>query len=142
MKRLLVIVLSAAATVGCGLVQAADNPADDGMNAIAHGRHIVEGIGMCNDCHTAVLENGQPDLANPLMGATLPFRPTVEMPFAEVAPQIAGLPTMTDADAVHFFMTGERPGGVPPRPPMPRYKMNRQEAEAVVAYLRSLAPKE
>lgn len=96
---------------------------------------------MCNDCHTPVLENGQLDEANRLMGAVLPFRPNSEMPWAEVAPQIAGLPTMTDDDAIHFFMSGERPGGVPPRPPMPRYRMSRDEAEAVVAYLRSLGSK-
>jgi len=130
----------AVVAITAGGLWSADQP-DDRAGKIAQGRHIVEGVAMCHDCHTAMLEDGQPDFANALMGATLSFRPTGEAPFAEVAPQVAGLPTMTDDEAVHFFMTGQRPGGVPPRPPMPRYKMARDEAEAVVAYLRSIAPK-
>ena len=35
-------------------------------------------------------------------------------------------------------MTGLAPNGQPARPPMPQYKMNRADAEAVVAYLESL----
>lgn len=132
----------ASGAVACGVLLAADKSSSDAeLSAkIERGRHIVEGVAMCHDCHTAMLEDGQPDMANALMGATLLFRPTIEIPWADVAPMIAGLPTMKDEEAVHFLMTGQRPGGVPPRPPMPRYKMTRDEAEAVVAYLRSLAP--
>ena len=39
---------------------------------------------------------------------------------------------------MQFFMTGLAPNGQPARPPMPQYKMNRADAEAVVAYLKSL----
>jgi mono/diheme cytochrome c family protein len=139
-KQLIPLVVTGLA-VG-GALWAAEQSTADQDAKLARGRHIVEGVAMCHDCHTAMLEDGQPDFANALMGATLPFRPTVEMPWAEVAPQVAGLPTMSDEEAVHFFMTGQRPGGVPPRPPMPRYKMSRDEAEAVVAYLRSALPQE
>lgn len=140
-KSALVVVTAAVVVAVGGVLWAADQPEDQAAK-LAHGRHIVEGVAMCHDCHTAMLADGKPDMANALMGATLSFRPTIDMPFAEVAPQVAGLPTMSDEEAVHFFMTGQRPGGVPPRPPMPRYMMARAEAEAVVAYLRSLAPKE
>jgi mono/diheme cytochrome c family protein len=137
----LVVVATAVGVAVGGVLWAADQ-SEDSAAKLARGRHIVEGVAMCHDCHTAMLPDGQPDTGNALMGATLPFRPTIDMPFAEVAPQVAGLPTMSDDEAVHFFMTGQRPGGVPPRPPMPRYMMARDEAEAVVAYLRSLARKE
>ncbi len=57
-----------------------------------------------------------------------------------VAPKIAGLPNgFTADDTVHFLMTGERPQGRPaPLPPMPAYRLERADAEAVTAYLRSL----
>jgi mono/diheme cytochrome c family protein len=138
------IAVAALAVTGCGEKSSAVanvSPADAQAAKLERGKHLIEGLGMCHDCHTATGEKGEPDMSRALMGATLPFRPTIDIPWADVAPAVAGLPTMNDADAVHFFMTGERPGGVPPRPPMPRYRMAREEAEAVVAYLRSLAPK-
>nr|WP_218280320.1 cytochrome c [Verrucomicrobium spinosum] len=38
------------------------------------------------------------------------------------------------------MMTGKRPSGAPVMPPMPQIRLKRDEAEAVVAYLRSLKP--
>jgi hypothetical protein len=62
------------------------------------------------------------------------------MPWAGAAPRIAGLPAGYSAeDLVHFLMTGERPHGLPPPlPPMPPYRMNREDAEAAVAFIQSL----
>jgi mono/diheme cytochrome c family protein len=139
MKRSLLVTpaLLALMFTGCGPAATTS----DSSAKIARGKHLVEGIGMCHDCHTPTGANGEPDMARALTGATLPFRPTIDIPWTDIAPAVAGLPTMNDADAVRFFMTGDRPGGVPARPPMPRYKMAQDEAEAVVAYLRSLAPK-
>ena len=59
---------------------------------------------------------------------------------APKAPNIAGLPGWETADAVKFLMTGTAFNGLPARPPVPQYRMNKQDAEAVVAYLGSLAP--
>ena len=95
---------------------------------------------MCTDCHAQRLPSGEFDRNNWLLGGALPFRPTVDMPWAEVALPIAGLHGYTDEQAVKFLMTGERPSGIPVRPPMPVYRMTRDEAEAVVAYLRSVSP--
>jgi hypothetical protein len=38
------------------------------------------------------------------------------------------------------MMTGIAFNGLPARPPMPQYRFNQQDAEAIVAYLKSLAP--
>jgi hypothetical protein len=38
------------------------------------------------------------------------------------------------------MMTGIASNGLPVRPPMPQYRFNQQDAEAIVAYLRSVAP--
>ena len=106
---------------------------------IERGRHLVENIAMCADWHSMRNPDGSFDPTCWLAGSALGFTPTVEMPWAPAAPAISGLPTMTDEEAVRFFMTGNRPTGVPVLPPMPAYRMSRDEAEAVVAYLRSLS---
>jgi hypothetical protein len=66
------------------------------------------------------------------------FKPTVDMPWSGVAPPIAGLPMFSEKDAVEFLMTGKLPDGRMARPPMPQFKLKKVDAEAVVAYLRSL----
>lgn len=106
---------------------------------IERGRYLVSGVGLCADCHTPMTDKG-PNMSQWLMGAPIPFNPTIEMPWAPAAPPIAGLPTMNHAQGVQFLMTGQRPDGSLPRPPMPGYRLNRDDAEAVVAYLKSLAP--
>jgi hypothetical protein len=76
-----------------------------------------------------------------LQGKKLEFAPLVPIPiWADTSPNIAGLPGWDTEKAVQFFMTGLAPNGQPARPPMPAYKMNRADAEAVVAYLQSLKP--
>jgi mono/diheme cytochrome c family protein len=102
---------------------------------VEHGRYLVHQVGMCIDCHSPRDKSGEFIEGKHLTGSQLHFVPAV-------APRIAGLPAgFTTKDTVHFLMTGERPNGRPaPLPPMPRYRMNRHDAEAVTAYLHSLAP--
>jgi mono/diheme cytochrome c family protein len=106
---------------------------------IERGRYLVENVGLCADCHTPRTEKGEFDRTRWLVGAALPFAPTVPMPWVPAAPPIAGLPSMTDAQAVTFLKTGRRPDGSLPRPPMPEFRLNDEDAQAVVAYLRSVA---
>lgn len=109
---------------------------------IARGDYLIEKIGLCADCHSPRNQRGEFIREAYLGGAPLGFAPTVPMPvWAPTAPPIAGLPTMTDAQAVKFLMTGERPDGSQPRPPMPAFRYNEEDARAAVAYLRSLAKK-
>lgn len=109
---------------------------------IERGRYIVEQVAMCSDCHSPRGETGQFIAGKEYTGSPLGFAPTVPMPaWADTAPLIAGLPNYTTEQAVKFLMTGERPTGVPVRPPMPEYRMSQADAEAVVAYLKSIKPK-
>jgi mono/diheme cytochrome c family protein len=106
---------------------------------IAHGEYLVKAIGQCGDCHTPFNDKGEFVESKWLQGKKLDFAPTMPMPvWADTSPNIAGLPGWDHAKAVQFFMTGLAPNGQPARPPMPQYKMNRADAEAVVAYLESL----
>jgi hypothetical protein len=110
--------------------------------AIAHGKYLVENVGMCNDCHTPHDEKGEPIKEQWLQGATLPFKPLVAMPvWADKTPAIAGLPGWEKDAAVKFLITGVAYNGLPGRPPMPQYRFNQTDAEAIVAYLKSLAQK-
>lgn len=114
---------------------------DHAADPIARGRHLVENVAMCVDCHTPHLPDGRLDPDKMLQGSALPFAATVPMPWAATAPAIAGLPTYPDDEAaIKFMMTGQTNHGAMPRPPMPGYRMTRDEAQAVVAFLRSLKP--
>ena len=85
-------------------------------------------------------EKGAPIQDRWMKGAVLPFKPTSPMPWADQSINIAGLPSGWKVqDAVEFLMTGKRQG-LPPIPPMPEYHLNKADAEAMAAYLRSLAP--
>jgi len=135
-SRLLLIAGLLLASVGLR----AETPAASGSDAlIARGRYLVEGVGLCADCHTPRNEKGEFVTAQWLRGAMIGFTPAMPMPvWAPVAPPIAGLPSMTDEQAVHFLMEGKRPDGSQPRPPMPPYRLNAEDARAMVAYLKSL----
>lgn len=100
------------------------------------GRYLVEKVGLCSDCHSPRDEKGQFVADRWLKGSPIPFQPTIPMPWAAASPQIAGLPTLTDEQAIHFLCTGELPGGRVPRPPMPPYRFTKEDAHDVVAYLR------
>jgi mono/diheme cytochrome c family protein len=106
---------------------------------LARGKYLVEDAGQCQDCHTPRNEKGQFVKEQWLLGAELLFKATVPMPWIAVAPPIAGLPTLTHDQAVHFLMTGERPGKPTITPPMPEYRFSKADAEAIAGYLKSLA---
>ena len=112
-------------------------PAKDAQ--IKHGQYLVERVGMCGDCHTPRNEKGELVMNSWLLGNVLEFKPMHPMPFAPVAPPIAGLPTYaTDELAVRFLETGTNAAGKMALPPMPQYRLDHEDAVSVVAYLRSL----
>lgn len=115
------------------------SPAQSGK--IARGKYIVEAVAVCGDCHTPHNEKGEPLPGKTLRGTALFFKPVAPVPvWADKAPNIAGLRGWEDDAAVKFLMTGIAYNDLPGRPPMPQYRMNREDAEAVVAYLKSLSP--
>jgi mono/diheme cytochrome c family protein len=107
---------------------------------IARGKYLVNNIATCGDCHTPTDKKGQPIRKQHLQGSVLMFKPLVEVPgWMEAAPGIAGL-NWTDEQSITFFMTGKRPNGTVAAPPMPQLRMNKADAAAVTAYLKSLKP--
>lgn len=108
---------------------------------IGRGKYLVECTSMCNDCHSPHNEKGEVIEAQRLKGAPLDFKPVVPIPvWADKAVNLVGLPGWEKDAAIKFFMTGLAANGLPARPPMPQYRFNERDAEAIVAYLQSLAP--
>ena len=130
-----VLSLGLVAWSGAGLLRAQSAPDD---TQIQRGKYLVENVSMCADCHTPRDDNGQFDHTQWLQGNVLDIKPDHPMPFAAVAPPIAGLPGFTDEKAVKFLETGIDLTGKPAMWPMPQFRFNHDDAVAVVAYLRSL----
>jgi len=108
--------------------------------SVARGKYLVEQVGLCGDCHTPRNDNGEFIKEQWLKGATLDFKPIAPVPvWVDKAPAIAGLPGWEKDAAIRFLMTGVASNGLPSRPPMPQYRFNVQDAQAIVAYLKSLA---
>jgi mono/diheme cytochrome c family protein len=105
---------------------------------IQRGKYLVENVAVCAECHTPKTDKGDYDRTQWLAGNLLDFKPTVLMPFAAVAPPIAGMPGFTDEQALKFLETGIDLTGKRAMPPMPPYRFNHDDALAVLAYLRSL----
>lgn len=105
--------------------------------AVARGEYLVKNVAMCGDCHSARDQSGQIIESKWLQGQVLPFKATVPIPWADRSPNIAGLKGLSDDKAIRLLM-GEKVLKL--RPPMPEYALSKEDATAVVAYLRSLAP--
>ncbi len=141
MKTRMILAMAAAllAITIVGHSAAAQGKSGSKQRQIAHGEYLVKAIGQCGDCHSPMNAKGEFIPGQWLQGKKLEFAPTVAMQvWADTSPNIAGLPGWDHEKAIEFFMTGLAPNGQPARPPMPMYKMNRADAEAVVAYLESL----
>jgi mono/diheme cytochrome c family protein len=113
--------------------------ATSGGGDVARGKYIVEDVAMCGTCHTPRFSNGELDHSRWLAGASVPYlpaQPTSDWPIQ--APRIAGRPPATDAQMITLLTTAVWTNGEPLKDPMPKFHMTRADAEAVLAYLKSL----
>jgi len=99
--------------------------AQDGK--IQRGKYLTEEVAKCQECHTARLPSGELDRAAWLKGG--------------IGPDITrGGKLWKDRGEkgmLRFLETGERHGHAAANP-MPPYKLRHDDAEAIVAYLKSL----
>jgi len=113
--------------------------------AIARGKYLV-GIASCHDCHTPGYFLGKPDMARFLGGSEVGF----EIPGLGVfhGPNLTpdketGLGGWTDAQILTALQKGTTPNGRMLAPIMPWHafaNLTPQDAQAVVAFLRSIPP--
>ena len=116
---------------------AANAAAQEGL--VARGKYLVDNVGMCSECHTARDAEGNLDNSRYLQGAPTWIAPVHPMTnWAWRAPALAGLEGFTDVQAETVLEQGVGPNGIAIQPPMHVYHMNHADAQAIVAYLRSL----
>jgi mono/diheme cytochrome c family protein len=122
------------------LAQEAQRPNPDRAGASARGKYIVENVAMCGECHTPRDESGRLLRARYLEGAPNPVKapPFSRISWAARAPAIVGLPGYTAEQGVRLLTEGLTADGRYPSAPMPAFRLTRADAEAVVAYLKSL----
>ena len=105
----------------------------------ARGKYIVEEVALCINCHTPRDRNGEIERSKLLMGAPVFFQPAQPMPdWPQVCPRIGGTPPGTDDEMITLLTTGIWKYGQPLRQPMPRFHMTREDAQAVLEYLKSM----
>jgi hypothetical protein len=90
-----------------------------------------------------MLPTGQPDSSRFLKGATLGFQPIQPIPkWNTKAPDLTQQGRLWknwgETGLLKFLQTGIGPRGHGADPPMPAYKFNAQDAESIVAYLKTL----
>jgi mono/diheme cytochrome c family protein len=118
--------------------QAQNHPNQSGE---ARGKYIVEDLSRCGQCHTPRDDKGNPDRSRWLQGAAVWLKsaePVGDWPLQ--APRIGGALPGTDEEMVKLLTTGVWNTGKYLRPPMPQFRMTREDAEAVIAYLKSVQP--
>jgi mono/diheme cytochrome c family protein len=138
-----------AAAIGASLLFSREAPAQAPPKAstaapaakgdIDRGRYLVEDVGMCEECHTPRDAEGNLDESRRLQGASIwivPVHPTTN--WANRAPALAGFPGFSDDQGAQILEKGIGPNGLAIQPPMHIYHMTPADAQAVIAYLRSL----
>ncbi|HXW61275.1 MAG TPA: c-type cytochrome [Candidatus Acidoferrales bacterium] len=108
--------------------------------SIERGRYLVENVAMCEECHTPRDNNGNLDESRRLQGAAIWIVPVHRMTnWANRAPALAGFEQFTEEQGEQILEKGIGPNGLQLQPPMHIYHMTHADAQAVIAYLRSLS---
>ena len=119
-------------------------PPPSAAAVVDRGRYIVEDVALCGRCHTPVDGAGKRDRFRWLMGGQVALENPLKTAgdWAIVAPRLAGAPPGTDAEFITLMMTGVSRRGHPLREPMPQFRLTRADAEAVLAYLKAVGPRQ
>lgn len=105
---------------------------------IARGRYLVERVAMCGECHSTRDQAGVIVSDTFLMGGAMPAQVPWVADWPVQVPRIAGLPGYSDVEALHLLMDGAiKRNGIQARAPMPRFRMTRDDAADVIAFLRT-----
>ena len=134
------VLLVAAATTLAALSVGLGSPASEsGPEAVERGRYLTHDVAMCVQCHSPRDDRGEIRRGEEFSGARIPVAsPFPGPPWAVQAPNLRGLLGFSDAAIFRLLGEGIAHTGAPPQPPMPPFRMNRDDAAAIIAYLRSL----
>ena len=123
-------------SLGVSAALAQDDP-------VARGKYLVEDVIQCQECHTPRLPDRDLDRSRWLKGAVLDFQPIEPIKgWHKTSPDLTPGSRLWikwgEAALLKYLQTGIAPNGKPADPPMPAYKLATKDAEAVVAYLKTL----
>lgn len=116
-----------------------DAPAAEDETPIAHGKYLVHHVAQCVQCHSPRDEQGTLLDAELLTGAVIPVDGPASMrPWASVSVSLVGLGNYDESFVRYLLAHGQRPDGTHPKSPMPSFRLNDRDVDAVIAYLKSL----
>jgi len=109
--------------------------------AVARGKYLVEGVAYCTNCHTPRDSKGEFDRSKWLQGGPLFWQPAHPLQnYPQLVPRIAGTIPATDDEMITLLTTGVWKDGTHLREPMPQFRFTKEDAQAVIAYLKTLNP--
>lgn len=114
-------------------------PARSSDSEAARGRYLVEEVAKCSECHTPRDAQNQLDRSRWLQGSSIwiePVHPVLN--WAQFAPSLAGLPGLSDEQMQRVLEQGRSANGREIQAPMHVYHLNHADAQAIIAYLRSV----
>jgi mono/diheme cytochrome c family protein len=110
---------------------------------VERGKYLAEQVSRCQDCHTPKTATGEFVKEQWFKGTTLNVTPS-----APIADWHQKSPDITSTSAlwqrwgqdglVAFLQTAKNPRGGKAGPPMPAYTLTKDDAEAIVAFLKTL----
>lgn len=124
--------------------------ADGGAALVARGDYLVNHVAACGDCHTPRKKDGSPDTSKLLAGSPGLFKVAgvgpdggtgVVSPPNLTPDKTTGLGNWTDDEIKNAFLNGIDDQGKALYPIMPYFvfhNMSAKDADAIVAYLRSI----
>jgi mono/diheme cytochrome c family protein len=129
------------AAVGLSAVGFAGRPAGPEPTSplIERGRYLANDVAMCVQCHSPRDESGVLIEGQHFIGAPMPVSsPFRGQAWTTKAPHIRGLNFLSESQAIELLCKGIAHTGNPPDPPMPPFRLTREDAQAIYAYLKSL----
>jgi hypothetical protein len=110
---------------------------------VQRGKYLVEDVARCQECHSPKTESGDFDKAKWLKGAKLNVAAiTTVQGWHAASPDITSTSQLWQRWGVDgmvvFLETAKNPRGNKAGPPMPAYMLPHDDADAIVAYLKSL----
>jgi len=141
------VLVAVAASLAFGLVVA--NPVSDAVaqsgdrspsETVERGRYLVNDVAQCVQCHSPRDAKGRIAPSKLMHGAPIEMDgpPWIGDLWAYHAPNAITFARGRADYVITLLTTGARPDGSIPKSPMPQFRMSLEDAEAVVAYLRTL----
>ena len=130
---------AALAALGIAKIPPAPTPERPSGASIERGRYLTHEVAMCVQCHSPRDEKGRILEGREFLGAAMPIQsPYPSVQFAFNAPNIRELARSHADSVIRLLRTGIDRNGKAPDLPMPPFRMNAEDAESIVLYLRSL----